>query len=564
MMKGLKPLIVFAFAATFLVFISAARAGGGGDRKRAPTVTFSKDVAPIFYKSCVGCHRPNDVAPMSLLTYKEARPWARSIKEKVVTREMPPWHADPHFGEFTNDRRLSQKELDTVVAWVDQGAAEGNPKDLPPAPKFLDGWNIGKPDVVFSMAEDYTVAAEGADDYIYFRIPTNFKEDKWVQAIEFRPGNRKVVHHAVALIESPEMVAEAKRRNPSKGDLVPTLFESDFPPSLLTKTGTVKHIKPDAPVTDDGCSAPHGGAPFGNVGNELLCVYAPGREADVWPAGTAKRIPAGSNIVLQMHYSKTTGKAEKDRTSVGLIFARGAVEKRVVTRDVSNYLFKIPAGADSHEVTACWTARRNFELISYMPHMHVRGKDMKYEAVFPDGRRETLLSVPRYNFGWQTLYSLKQPMAIPNGTRFIVTAHYDNSGKNKYNPDPTKDVRYGEPTYEEMMIGFIDFVVPKPKDRVVAKLDPATYDAYVGQYELRPGASVSVVRDAGNLYLAVGSNRVQIFPESEGVFFSQVPEAEVTFVRNDKGEVTELIIKQNEQVLKCKLVSRPAPAGGKN
>jgi hypothetical protein len=196
--------------------------------------------------------------------------------------------------------------------------------------------------------------------------------------------------------------------------------------------------------------------------------------------------------------------------------------------------------------------------------MHVRGKDMKYEIVYPDGKRETLLSVPRYNFGWQTLYSLKQPIAIPNGTKFIVTAHYDNSDKNKYNPDPTKAVRYGEPTYEEMMIGFVDFIVPKPRDRVMAKLDPRVYDAYLGEYELRPGVVFKVVKVEGDkLFIAVGSTRVQIFPESETKFFSRVPEADITFVKNEKGEVTELIFKQNEQVLNCKRINKPASATGR-
>jgi hypothetical protein len=263
-----------------------------------------------------------------------------------------------------------------------------------------------------------------------------------------------------------------------------------------------------------------------------------------------------------MHYSKSTGKAEKDRTSVGLVFAKAPVEKRVITRDVSNYLFKIPARAANHEVTACWTAKRDFQLISYMPHMHVRGKDMKYEAVYPDGRRETLLSVPRYNFGWQTLYSLKQPVAIKSGTKLIVTAHYDNSEKNKYNPDPAKDVRYGEPTYEEMMIGFIDFVVPKPRDRQIVKLDPQIYEAYTGQYEFRPGAAISVVKEGDKLFIAAGATRLQILPESETVFFTREPEAEMTFVKNEKGEVTELIFKQNDQVLKCKRVNKPAAAAG--
>ena len=532
--------------------------GNLASEKRA--VTFSKDVAPILFKNCAACHRPDDIAPMSLLSYKDARPWARSIKEKIVAHEMPPWSADPKVGEFENDPRLSQKDIDTIVAWVDQGAKEGNPKDLPPAPNFSDQWEIGKPDVVLQMPEEFEVSGAGADDYIYFRVPTGFTEDKWIQAAEFRPGNKRVVHHAVVFLETPEMMiaarAAARSRSTSDDKNAPSFFEIGAH-SILRKEGTVRRVRDDAPVLDDGCSAPHGGSLGGSTGGLLLAVYAPGRNADIWPEGTAKRIPAGSNLVFQMHYSKTTGKPEKDRTSVGLLFARKPVEKMILSHDTTNFFFRIPAGAENHEATACYTLSKDIQIINFMPHMHVRGKDMKYEAIYPDGRRETLLSVPRYNFNWQTLYKLKNPISLPKGTRIVVTAHFDNSARNKYNPDPARNVRFGEPTYDEMLVGFLDYITDKPKEKVVAKIDPAIYDSYAGQYTVGPGVSFSVIREGDKLMVALpGQPKIEVFPESETRFFVRLVDAQVTFIRNDKGETTGLLFEMSGQRLRAKKVSK--------
>jgi hypothetical protein len=432
--------------------------GGSANSKAARTVTFNKDVAPIFFKNCAECHKPNDIAPMSLLSFKEARPWARSIKEKVVTREMPPWSPDPRYGEFANDHRLSQQDIDTIVAWVDQGAKEGSAKDLPPQPEYTrGGWQIGKPDVVLTMAEEYTIEPNAPDNYINFFIPTNFKEDKWIQAAEIQPGNRKVVHHVIAFIQTPQMMAKRAenqgRRNSS---------------SLMQLDGTLRRVKMDAPVTDDACAQTTGGARAGGGGEggndgALLSGYAPGKQVDVWPAGTAKRVPAGATIMFQMHYSAFRGslpKAEKDRTRIGLIFAKEPPDKVIMTAGAANLMFKIPAGADNHEVTACQTLPADIQVLSYMPHMHLRGKDMKYEVVYPDGRRETLLWVPKFSFNWQTMYFLKKPLTLPKGSKVIVTAHFDNSAKNKYNPNPKIDVRWGDPTYDEMMIGWMDLLIP--------------------------------------------------------------------------------------------------------
>src|SRR5262249_28187296 len=277
-------------------------------------VTFTKDVAPILFKNCAVCHRPNDIAPFSVLSYKDARPWAKSIREKVLSREMPPWGADPRYGEFSNDTRLKQSEIETIVAWVDGGAKEGASRDLPPAPNFSDAWRIGKPDVVLSMPEEFTLDARGADDYIFFRVPTNFAEDKWIQAAEFRPGNKRVVHHAVVFIETPQMLEAAKtlaKRNgrefdPRNGTSV---FErAPGPEQLFYKEGTVWRTKMDTPVVNDPCGAASDGAARGGArsasagaGSTILTAYAPGKNPDMYQPGVAKRIPAGSNLILQMH-----------------------------------------------------------------------------------------------------------------------------------------------------------------------------------------------------------------------------------------------------------------------
>ncbi|MFL6273635.1 MAG: DUF3471 domain-containing protein [Blastocatellia bacterium] len=561
MRKPLSFLFTVAFLAAFGLTLSpATNAGEGpesGANKSARAVTFSRDVAPILYKNCVACHRPNDLAPMSLLSYKDARPWARSIKEKVVTREMPPWQADPHYGQFMNDKRLSQQEIDTIVTWVDGGAKEGNPKDLPAAPTFSDDWQIGKPDLILTMQEEYTVEATGPDEYIRFVIPVNISEIKWIKGVEIHPGNKRVVHHAVAFLQTPEMIAAAK----GAGDnaLNPTPDKS----SMFYRDGTLVRTKGDAPVYDDGCKAPDGGFARGS-GQEtigpLLGFYAPGKDVDLFPAGTAKFIRPGSNLIIEMHYSKTTGKTEKDRTMVGLLFAKEAPDKVLQSNGALNHFFKIPPGATDHEVTACYKFSNDTLLYTLMPHMHRRGKDMKYEVVYPDGRRETLLAV-KYNFAWQSMYRFKEPVLVPHGSQLIVTAHYDNSERNKWNPDPTKAVRWGDPTYDEMMIGYMDYVT-KLTERAVAKIDPKILDAYVGEYELLPGRTVAIARSGDQLIVGMrGVPNTPIFPESETRFFFKVADVQIIFVKDDKGEVNELMVEQGGRTFKAKRVKKTAATG---
>jgi len=462
----LTTVAIGCLAVLGVVISPVSRASGTG----AKDVTFSKDVAPIFYKNCAVCHKPNDIAPMSLMTFKESRPWARSIKEKVINREMPPWSPDPQYGEFTNDHRMSQKDVDTVVAWVDQGAKEGNPKDLPVAPEFArGGWEVGKPDAVLEMQEEHTINPNDPDNYINFFIPTNFKEDVWIQAAEIQPGNKRVVHHVIAFIQSPQMMAKRAEAAKTSGQKFGARTATG---QLFYLDGTLRRVRMDAQVVDNACEqGPQAGGrrPGGGGGDEnegsLLAGYAPGLGNTVYPAGIAKKLPAGSTLMFQIHYSSFRGALagpQKDRTKIGLFFAKQPPDKMVITSAAANVMFKIPAGAENHEVVACQTVPIDLQVVNYMPHMHLRGKDMKYEVIYPDGRRETLLWVPKFNFNWQATYWLKKPVMIPKGSKLIATAHFDNSTKNKYNPDPKKDVRWGDPTYDEMMIAWMDVMVDNP------------------------------------------------------------------------------------------------------
>ncbi|HSB11862.1 MAG TPA: cytochrome c [Blastocatellia bacterium] len=407
-----KTRLIMLVSACFLAAAAFDSNRVSGDAKKSPA-TFSKDVAPIFYKNCIGCHRPGEIAPMSLLTYKEVRPWAKAIREKVANKQMPPWHPDPKYGTWENDRRLSQKDIDTVVAWVDGGAPEGNPKDLPPAPKLASGWQIGEPDMVLQMPTEFTIPAEGSVPYQYFTVPTNFKEDRYIQALEARAGNLSVVHHAVIYVREPGQPAVGQGQR--------------------------------------------GQRKF-NIGDGILGALSPGMTPFIAKPGEAKLIKAGSQLIFQMHYTPN-GQVAKDRSVVGLIFAKQPVDKIITTKAAFDIKFAIPPGATNYEVRATYEFEEDSHIISLMPHMHLRGKDITYRAIYPDGRSEILLAVPRYNFNWQVYYYPKTPIAIPKGTRIEAVAHYDNSTNNPQNPDPNREVRFGEQTWDEMMNAFFDFTV---------------------------------------------------------------------------------------------------------
>jgi hypothetical protein len=414
----MKTLRLFFLCAGLVVAATLALpADASGDKQTG--LTFSKDVAPIFYKNCVSCHRAGEIAPMSLITYKEIRPWAKAIREKVATRQMPPWHADPQHGSWSNDRRMSQKDIDTIVAWVDGGAREGDPKDLPAAPKFATGWQIGEPDVVFYMPEEFTVPAEGAVSYQYFTIDPGFKEDRYIEAMEARAGNLSVVHHIVIYVRDP-------------------------------RQGRSKKI---------------------DLGEGLLGALSPGQTPFRAQPGTAKLIKAGSKLIFQMHYTPN-GTQQKDRSYVGLKFSKAPVDKIVTTTAAFDMRFVIPPNASNYEVKGEYEFEQDTQIVSFSPHMHLRGKDIVYRAIYPDGRSEILLSVPRYDFNWQVYYYPSKPLPMPKGTRIEALAHFDNSTKNALNPDPNQAVRFGEQTWDEMMNGFFDYIVDAK-----AKADPAQVGA---------------------------------------------------------------------------------------
>lgn len=464
-------ILFLSFLATAGILLSQPTGRASGITNRQ--ITFSNDIAPIFYKNCAECHRPGEGAPFSVLSYKDVRPWAKSIKEKVTLKTMPPWHADPHFGEWANDRRLTQSEIDLIVSWVDAGAREGDPKALPPVPQFTSGWTIGKPDIVIPMPETYTLDASGPDEYQYFTVDPGFKQDVYVQSAEARPDNRKIVHHIIAFIQPPSSRPRPDLSKYSKEEIekLRAQMEKNSP---TYRDGFLIRTKMDAPVVDDGCADPKGGK-LGRAdrgqdmeNGQLLAGYAPGMNQAIWEPGTVKRIPAGSSIVFQMHYSKVAGSVQKDKSSIGLILAKNEPQKLVHTYGISNNAFLIPPGEANHRVTACWTAKDDIHIINFMPHMHLRGKAIEYKAFYPDGKTEILLNVPEYDFSWQTAYYFKQPRAIPKGTKIMVTGYFDNSTKNRYNPDPAKAVRYGEPTYDEMMIGWMDYTSDNEKPQTTA------------------------------------------------------------------------------------------------
>ena len=394
--------------------------------KNAPT--FTKDVAPILYKNCAGCHREGEIGPMPLLTYEQARPWAKSIRERVALSQMPPWHADAARGTFLNDRRLNETEKSTLIAWVDGGAPQGDPKDLPPVPKFAEGWEIGTPDVVLNMVKPYAVPSTGTIEYQYFSIPTNFTEDKWVQAIEVKPGARKVVHHVLVFARPPQSSPAEK-------------VEAAFMPTL-----------PKTPAREGR---------GGGVPGTLIATTAPGTNAMIYAPGDAMKVRAGSTLFLQVHYT-TNGKAETDQTSVGMIFAKQPPQREIHNNAILNALLKIPAGAPDQAIDAAVEFTEDAHITALFPHTHLRGKSWEYRLIYPDGRSQVILSVPKYDFNWQTYYLYSQPLAVPKGSRLETTAHYDNSINNPSNPNPKIDVRWGAQTWEEMQYTGITYYVDQP------------------------------------------------------------------------------------------------------
>jgi hypothetical protein len=433
---------------TFVLLSLTALAAPAPRAQEASAPTFTRDVAPIVYAKCASCHRPGEVAPMSLLTYRDVRPWASAIRDRVASRAMPPWHADRQYGRFRNDTSLTQREIDTIVAWVNGGAREGDPAALPPRPSFPDGWQIGTPDVTFEMPDEYEVPPRGEIPYQYFEVPTNFTEDKWMQAGEVRAGDRAHVHHIIVYVREPQ---PSRRPNAMTVRAIPNPQPAARGAAARAPIASGRTEAPPPAVARTAVRPPGGG-------DAMLVNWAVGEDAPMHPAGTAKRIPAGSTLVFQVHYT-TNGTAGKDRSKIGLIFAKEPPGREVRTGVIANATFAIPAGAPDHPVEAEATFLEDVHVWSMHPHMHLRGKDMTYTAVYPDGRREIVLRVPKYDFGWQTDYWLAEPLRLPRGAKLHVAAHFDNSPANRANPDPNAVVRWGDQTWEEMMIGFFTYTV---------------------------------------------------------------------------------------------------------
>lgn len=390
-------------------------------------VTFNKDVLPILQNNCQSCHRAGEIAPMSLMTYTEARPWAKAIKAAVVGQKMPPWFADPKIGHFANDRRLNETQIQTLVAWADNGSPEGDAKDKPAPKQFQDGWNL-KPDVVISMPNAFQLPATGTIDYQYMLVKGNITEDLWVKQAEMRPSNNAVLHHGKVWVRPPG-----------------SHWMEHATPGVPYSTGMGKN------AVDEG--------------NDIIGKYNPGLGAQNFEIdGSAKLIPKGSDFVFELHYT-TTGKATSDTSRVGLVLAKTAPATRYYTSPGTPAALNlvIPAGESNVEVVSESTVGADVRLVYIQPHAHLRGKDFEIRVVYPTGEKETVFK-GKFDFNWQLGYDLAKPILLPKGTKIVSIAHYDNSANNPFNPDPTKEIHWGPQNWDEMQSVFLGFIFPVKTD----------------------------------------------------------------------------------------------------
>jgi Copper type II ascorbate-dependent monooxygenase, C-terminal domain len=384
-------------------------------------ITFNKEIVRILSKSCMSCHRPGGLAPMALTTYQEARPWAKAIKEEVLERRMPPWHAVAGYGEFANDPSLAGREIDLITAWVDGGAPKGDDKDLAPLPDFDQEWRFGTPDLILKPSEPYSFDAGENDNCRCFVLQNPSARDRWIKAIDLRPGDGSVVQRALIWID---------------------------------RTGKSDRLDMADEKPGYGCFGGPGFQPSANLGG-----WVPGQNGIAFPSGTAHLLPRGARLVMQVHYRQSGGET-RDLTRVGLYFAKGAVEKKLRSAAVVNTRFEIPPGDPSFRVKATYTFSQNAEAISVLPHMHFLGKSIEVAALRPDGTRETSVWVRNYDVKWQSSYIFKRPVALPAGTRVEVTAYYDNSDRNSRNPNqPPAPVRWGESARDEMCAAYLTYTL---------------------------------------------------------------------------------------------------------
>ena len=397
-----------------------------------PPPTFYRDVVLILQQHCQTCHRVGEIAPFSLVTYKESKSWAQAIKKATQSRDMPPWFADPRFGKWADDPSLAPEQVATLAKWADAGAPAGDPRDAPPAKNWSSGWNIPQPDAVIRMPKSVRIPAQGEVDYTYEIVPTGFTTDRWIQMSQIRPSSPEYVHHAVVYIRPPD-------------------------------SKWLRGAPVGVPFTGNDLSDPVQRRNAHWTDTDMLLVYAPGSSPDEWSDGMAKFVPAGSDLVFQMHYT-TNGHAGNDQTAAGIVFAKVPVTKRVMTLQLTNSSFLIPPHADNFRVEVQGTLPNDAVLLNFFPHMHLRGKRFEYNIVNKDGTVETLLRV-NYDFHWQLSYRLAEPRCLKAGTKLQAVAWFDNSENNPHNPDPDAMVKWGDQTHDEMMVGFFDVAVPAGMDK---------------------------------------------------------------------------------------------------
>jgi len=424
--------ICILVTSTALLIPLASLARRQQTKPQTPTFYFYKDVLPILQGHCQVCHRAGGIAPMAFETYEQTRAYADAIRTATANRTMPPWFAVKGIGKFSNDPSLSEAQIAVLEDWAKAGAPAGDPADAPPRRKWSGRWTMAQPDLTVTMSKGVQIPADGEVDYTYQIVPTNFKEGRWVQGSEILPGMPENVHHAVVYVRPP---GSPWLRHAPVG--------KPFTASMLN----TEQDRRDAMWTD----------------SDILLVYAPGSTPDDWPAGMAKYVPAGSDLVFQMHYT-TNGKPGTDVTSIGLRFAKEEPAQRVLTLQLTNDHFLIPPGVPDYRAEAWGTLPNDALLLSFFPHMHLRGKRFEYDMVEKDGSIETLLRV-NYHFHWQMSYRLAEPLALKAGTKLLAVAWWDNSRGNPHNPDPDAAVRWGEQTSDEMMVGFFDVAVQKDFDK---------------------------------------------------------------------------------------------------
>jgi hypothetical protein len=471
------------------VIVAIALIGVGdvraGEAEGVPT--FTKDVAPILFNNCVICHREGEIAPMSLVSYEETRPWSRAIKDKVVTREMPPWYADRRFGEFRNERGLTQAEIEVVVAWVDGGAPRGSEADLPAVPIFSSGWQHPTgvdPDVVLNLPVDLQLPDAGEIPTFGLWQTSPFEEDRFLEAIEMRPGNRAVLHHAglysrdvPAGTEVGAGEAWAGGPHIETGALVPLHEGVEFDDSV-----DPEELEAERQLSIGAIRDAEADDIFAVDGTDKMVSYVPGRGFEQFWPGVGKRIRADRHLRWSMHY-QSTGKPETDRSQIGLWLQKVQATHEVLTRRVgqthvveSMELVAMPTGdgrgsraripvipphADDWAITGITAFRDDVTLYAMSPHMHLRGKDATYIVTYPDGREEIILSVPTYDFNWQLHYELAAPLKIPAGSTIKTVGHFDNSLANRYNPAPDREVYWAEQSWDEMYNGFMEYSIDK-------------------------------------------------------------------------------------------------------